>query len=512
MSEADPTLAPARPPAAVPARLAAARSSVALATTASLPRPAPAGAAPAVAPHGRQADDAAAPAAQALQLYATLAGAASLAEAAHRLAAALAQLSAAGRVSVGLREREATRLLASTALDARHAAAELPTLLCAAMDEAMDQAVALTVPAAEPAATGPIRLAQEALARAGAGAVATLPLGRDGQALLAVCLERRADKPFLPSELAALQDRLQLAQPLLALWQRAELSAPRRAWLAAGDALAALRQPRSRIRRRTLALAVAVLAFVALVPLAHEVGGRARVEGAVHRLLVAPSDGFVKAVHARPGDVVREGATLVELMEQDLQLERGRWASQVAQHENAYAAAMARADRAQAAVALARAGEAQAQLALLDGELGRSRIVAPFDGVVIDGDLSRSIGAPVRQGDALVTVAVGASYRVVGEIDESEIGRVRAGQRGTLVVSALGFGGHAIEVERIAPLARAVDGRNVFELQARLLDDAPGLRPGLLGRVEIEVGRRPPLWVWAARAADRLRLAWWRLL
>ncbi|MBI3156923.1 MAG: HlyD family efflux transporter periplasmic adaptor subunit [Burkholderiales bacterium] len=507
MSEADPTLAPERPRTAAPARLAAAVSRAAPAATAILPRPAPA-----VAARERPTDDAADPAAQALQLYATLAGAATLTEAAHRLAASLARLSAAGRVSVGLRERQATKLLASTALDARHAAAELPSLLRAAMDEAMDQAAALTVPAAEPAAAGPIRIAHEALARAGEGAVATLPLGRDGQALLAVCLERRADKPFSPPELAALQDLLQLAQPLLVLWQRAELSAPRRAWLATCGALAALRQPRARTRRRALALAAAVLAFVALAPLAHEVGGRARVEGAVQRLLVAPSDGFVKAVHARPGDVVRDGATLVELMEQDLQLERGRWASQVAQHENAYAAAMARADRAQAAVALARAGEAQAQLALLDGELGRSRIVAPFDGVVIDGDLSRSIGAPVRQGDALVTVAVGASYRVVGEIDESEIGRVRAGQRGTLMVSALGFGGHAVEVERIAPLARAVDGRNVFEVQARLLDDAPGLRPGLLGRIEIEVGRRPPLWVWAARAADRLRLAWWRLL
>jgi multidrug resistance efflux pump len=43
----------------------------------------------------------------------------------------------------------------------------------------------------------------------------------------------------------------------------------------------------------------------------------------------------------RPGDLVKAGQVLAELAEQDLQLEHNRWASELAQHENAYAAAMA---------------------------------------------------------------------------------------------------------------------------------------------------------------------------
>ncbi len=251
---------------------------------------------------------------------------------------------------------------------------------------------------------------------------------------------------------------------------------------------------------------------VALLPLSHQVGGRARLEGALQRVLAAPSDGFVKAAHVRPGDRVAAGAPLLDLLEDDLQLERARWASQRAQHENAYAAAMAGSDRVGAATAMARVAEAQSQLALVDDRLGRGRLVAPFAGVVIAGDLSQSIGAPVRQGDTLVTLASGEGYRVIVEVDEVDIARVQPGQAGRLSLSALPWQGEDIVVERIAPMARAVEGRNVFEVEARLASPGPALRPGLLGRAELVVGQRPPLWVWLGRAADRLRLAWWAWL
>jgi hypothetical protein len=64
-------------------------------------------------------------------------------------------------------------------------------------------------------------------------------------------------------------------------------------------------------------------------------------------------------------------------------------------------------------------------------------------------------------------------------------------------------------VERITPLARAVEGRNIFEVEARLSGAADGLRPGLLGRAELIVGRMPLLWAWGQHALERLRLVYW---
>lgn len=450
-------------------------------------------------------------AAPALALYAQLLDSGSARVAAHRLVAHLANEHGLGRASLGWRHRGRTELLATSAAPGDPGEAERRL---GAMDEAMDQGLPLTWPdAAECRAEGgPLLLETALLQRPLGGAVAVLPLGRDGVALGALCLERPAGPPFDAAQLESLSHLLALAAPAIDWMRRAEAPWPRRALEQARQALAALRQPEARTRRRLLAAGGLLAALTLLLPLPYTVGGRARLEGAEQRVLAAPADGFVRQAHVRPGDRVRAGQPLLDLMEEDLKLERERWASQRAQHENAYAAAMARADRVGAATAMARVVEAQSQLALTEEALGRGRIVAPFDGLVVEGDLAQSVGAPVRQGDKLLTLATLDRHRVVVEIDETDIAAVAAGQSGHLTLSSQGWRGEALVVERMAPMARTVDGRNVFEVEARLVAAGVGLRPGLLGRADFEVGRRPPLAAWLGRATDRLRLAWWAWL
>jgi hypothetical protein len=109
-------------------------------------------------------------------------------------------------------------------------------------------------------------------------------------------------------------------------------------------------------------------------------------------------------------------------------------------------------------------------------------------------------------------VAATGQYRVVVEVDEVDIDRVERGQHGTVVLSSAAWRSAPVVVERITPLARAVEGRNVFEVQARLLEADAGLRPGLQGRARLVVGRMPPLWAWSGQALDRLRLTLWSWL
>ena len=135
-----------------------------------------------------------------------------------------------------------------------------------------------------------------------------------------------------------------------------------------------------------------------------------------------------------------------------------------------------------ASTSMARIAEAQAQLALVDEQLVRGRVGAPFDALVVQGDLSQSIGMPVRQGDTLMTLAAMGRHRVIVEVDETDIARVRPGQPGQLALSSLPWNTHAVVVERITPLAKAVDGRNVFEVEARMEAAPSDMRPGLLGR------------------------------
>ena len=447
-----------------------------------------------------------------LQLYAQVLAATSLADAAHRLVAALARDGRLSRATLGLHQAGSTTLLASSHLDLTQPQAELPQKLRGAMDESIEQALSATWPPAEtdaPDAGTAIQIEIRALQHHLGGAVAVLPLGGDGQPFAALCVERERGPPFSRAELEQLQALLSLAVPALRWMHQGAQPWHRKAWADARRIVGDWRRPERRARRRLAAAAALALAFVALAPLEHAVSGRARVEGAEQRVLAAPTDGFVGAAHVRPGDRVKAGAALVDLLEGDLRLERERWGSQLAQHENAYAAAMARSDRTQAAVSLARANEAQSQLALVDEQLTRGRVVAPFDALVIQGDLSQSIGAPVRQGDTLLTLATLDRHRVIVEIDETDIARVQPGQAGRLSLSSLPWGGEDLVVERIGPLAKAVEGRNVFEVQARLVAPAAALRPGLLGRADLAVDRTPPLWVWLGHAAARLRVAWW---
>jgi multidrug efflux pump subunit AcrA (membrane-fusion protein) len=227
-------------------------------------------------------------------------------------------------------------------------------------------------------------------------------------------------------------------------------------------------------------------------------------------VLVAPAAGFLKQAHVRPGDTVRAGQLLIEMDEQDLLLERERLSGQSVQFETALAEANARADRAQVMIHLARLQQVRAQQALIDTQLERVHLLAPFDAVVVQGDLGQRLGAPLKEGEELVTLAPVGRYRVIVEVDESEIARVQPGQPGSLALAALPWKTLELRVRHVAPMATAAEGRNVFEVEAEVVDPPAELRPGLSGSGRVQVGERGIVAGWASDLARMLQRAWWR--
>ena len=257
-------------------------------------------------------------------------------------------------------------------------------------------------------------------------------------------------------------------------------------------------------------LAVAVAALF-LWPVDYRVTAPAHLEGAVQRVLVAPADGYLRDAQVKPGDTVKADQVLAELSDQDLELERRRWTSELAQHENSFRSALAKGDRIEYVLSLGKSESARAQLALVQQQMARSRIRAPFDGIVIKGDLSQMLGAPVRRGDVLLTVAPVDAYRLIIEVDEREIGDVALGSSGALALAALPSATNAFEVVRITPVATAKDGRNFYEVEAKLDATGAGLRPGLQGVAKIAAGQRSTAWIWGHRFVDWARLSLWSL-
>jgi multidrug resistance efflux pump len=424
-----------------------------------------------------------------------------LGEAAAAFAAELCELLHCARASVGVLEQGALRLAGSSHPTELESGRPAATGLLDAMQEALDQHRTIAWPAAY--GQDCITLAQRQLAAS--GAACSVPLVDGTQVVGALTLERAAPA-FSAGELALLADLSRLAGPVFEL--KRQLAQPWRRRL-----VQAIRLRLATPSRRALAVAAAVLAvLLALaVPVPWRVSAPARLEGSVQRAVVAATDGFLQQANVRPGDRVHAGQVLAELASQDLELERRRRESELRQQENAYRAAQAHADRAQMVTLQAKAAEAQAMLSLVEAQLERARIEAPFDGIVIKGDASQNLGAPVQRGEVLMVLAPNDSFRLILEVDETDIAAIRAGQHGELALAAQPDRTLAFVTRRIVPVAATGDGRNFFEVEASLEQGLPQLRPGLSGVAKVQAGWRPLGWLLAHRGLDWLRLAWWKV-
>ncbi|MCC7101238.1 MAG: HlyD family secretion protein, partial [Rubrivivax sp.] len=139
---------------------------------------------------------------------------------------------------------------------------------------------------------------------------------------------------------------------------------------------------------------------------------------------------------------------------------------------------------------------------------------APMAGVVIAGELTQSLGLPVRRGQELMTIAPDRQWRVVAEVDEQDVAMLREGQPARVLFSAWGARPLAFELRHIAAVATPIERRNVFEVEGRLADsaEAAALRPGQRGVARIVVGRRLQGAIWWEQARDALRRLNWRVL
>jgi RND family efflux transporter MFP subunit len=411
----------------------------------------------------------------------------SFVDAARAAATELAQLFACERVSIGVAADGPFALAAiSNTAQFDHRLA-LPRAIEALMEEARGQ----TGPLLRPAPDTP-------------GHALCVVSG-----LFAVCLERQA--PFETGVVAEVQSACAALAPALGLQHENDLPLRRKAGRRLAEAWRHWFGAHAGRRRYAAIAALLLLAVLAFAKGEFRVTGDAALEGSVRRVMTAPFDGYVLASQARAGDRVAQGAPIAALDDRDLRLERVRWASQHAQYARQLQEASAKHERGQMQIVQAQMAQAEAQVQLLDEQLRRARITAPFDGLIVNGDLSQSVGGAVRKGDTLFEVTPLSGYRVVVQVEESEIGAVAAGQKGTLLLAAIASQSFPITVTAVTPVAKARDGRNAFRVEASLEGPVERLRPGMEGIAKIETGSRNLVWIWTHRFTNWLRLKAWSL-
>ncbi len=244
----------------------------------------------------------------------------------------------------------------------------------------------------------------------------------------------------------------------------------------------------------------------------YRVTASAHLEGKIQRAIVAPFDGYITAAHVRAGETVATGDVIAELDTEELRLQQQRYAAEKNEHIRQYRKALSTRDKTQAHIFKSQASQADAQLELLEKKIERSSLVSTLDGVIISGDLSRSLGAPVKTGDLLFEVAPLDEYRLIIFVDEKQVIDVQPGQSGTLTLKALPDNALPLVVHKVSPVFSEDEKGIAYRVEAQLTERVAGLRPGMEGVAKIDIDQRSFAWIYLHELFDVIHLWAWRWL
>lgn len=227
--------------------------------------------------------------------------------------------------------------------------------------------------------------------------------------------------------------------------------------------------------------------------------------------LTTPFPGYISEVHAKPGDEVKAGQTLLTLNKEDLFLQEAENIAELNRHNREVERARAASRLAEMRVAQAQADQAEARLKLVRYRLERSEIKAPFDGVVVEGDPRQRIGAALSAGDSLFRIARTDSLYVEAEVPERDIHETLDRVDGEIAFVSQPEHKFPVKVSLVESAAMPKEEGAVFIVRCDFPESAQEWwRPGMSGLCKINIGKRRLIWIFTHRTVDFFRMwLWW---
>lgn len=424
---------------------------------------------------------------------------------AYELCNALAVRFDGDRVSLGWMRAPYIRLTAISHVEKFDRLSAISRALEGAMEEAADQGQVLAYPLQGDSPL--VGRAHESYAlMQGVSAVASVPLMDGEQVLGVICLEKRQGS-WSAEDLWELGLIAQItAYPLAQLQQRD------RWW---GARLWGAIKPSGRGPRHSgwvLAGLVGLIASTSLffVPWDFRIDARLTLRSKDLLFVPAPFDGYLRQVHVEIGDQVQAGQVLMQLDTRELALEESMAQADVLRYSREAEKAQALRQLADMQITIARRDQSASRLALIRHQLAHAKVTAPQAGVVVEGELKKNLGAPLRKGDLLLKLAQNGDSYLELEIDQSDVHEVRVGSRGEFALVGRPEQRFGIEIDRIDPASTLREGRNVYLARGRVEQTmASWWRPGMGGTARIDAGQRPLIWVMTHRTVRFLREFFW---
>lgn len=345
-------------------------------------------------------------------------------------------------------------------------------------------------------------------AAAGDG-VGTIPLRDGGRYVGVLGLRWRGDQILSQQRIDEIVKIIEPYAATLQLVQRARRGLLRHAWDSLGAGCAACTRP-GRLGTKLLALlTLAGLAWFCFGELDYRPTVPARIVPAQQRHLVTPFEGMLVEALVTAGDFAHKGDVLCRFDTRDLELQRAELRAQLAVCERERMRAMAENRPVEAKLAEANQHLVQARLEIIELRMGLATIRAPYDGIVIRGDLRTDIGRVFVQGAPLFEIAPLNQWKLELDAPESIVSGLRVAAVGRFASYARPESTQPFAITRLCPSAEVRDGNNVYVAEACFECADRWLRPGMEGVAKIEMGSRKVWWVTLHSMIDYVRLHYW---
>lgn len=262
---------------------------------------------------------------------------------------------------------------------------------------------------------------------------------------------------------------------------------------------------------KLLALSLVVsLLLMSVIRMEHKVRAPFLLMTDAAALVTSPFAGFIDQVNYHLGDLVKQDQVLVtldrkELLLDEINLLAGRDKSKLESRAYESEAKMAEALMARAAYL-----QEDAKLSITRHRLSLTEIKAPFDGIVVEGDLRERLFSPVQAGENLFKIVQIKDLLGELQVDERDISYLAEGQIGELAFASRPQDRFEVVIESFEPFSEVREEGNIFNLRVRLQGEPQDWwRPGMSGVCKINVGQASMLWVLTHRTIETIRMWLW---
>lgn len=383
--------------------------------------------------------------------------------------------------------------------------------LRAAMEECVDAGVRIVYPtdAARSKNDDPPvdwRLHRQWHDRSASGCVASLPFVPATGPTLVLSLRRSSREPFGREELDRVEKLVEPYAAAFDLVRRAGRSLKDHARDSAEAFRRSFEGDEARRRRRiawTLAAGAALLLFGRLP---YRIHASAVLRPADVRQLAAPADAVLAEVKVVPGDVVHRGDLLARFDVRDLEVQRDQLRAELSMHRLAVGRAQREGAAVEIEMARAQARMTETKLRGLERRLEAATLRAPFDGVVLSGDVRERVGQVLRQGESVIEVAATGRWRVELSMPDHVAGDVATGMTGEFATNARPDRAEPLQLVHVRPHVESANGQSSLVAEAEVQLDEPWARSGMEGVATIRGPWRSIPWLALHRLGDWLRL------